>query len=105
MRLKFSILPLLIACLMAGSGAAFAKNDKAGHNKLPPGLQKKVSRGQPLPPGWQKKLAPGKVMDREVYRQSRIVVPVDSKGLLTVSIEGKLVRVYENTREIIEILD
>jgi hypothetical protein len=25
---------------------------------LPPGLQKKVARGNPLPPGWQKKLQP-----------------------------------------------
>ena len=25
---------------------------------LPPGLQKKIAKGQPLPPGWQKKLQP-----------------------------------------------
>ena len=25
---------------------------------LPPGLQKKLTRGKPLPPGWQKKLQP-----------------------------------------------
>ena len=25
---------------------------------LPPGLQKKLAKGQPLPPGWQKKLQP-----------------------------------------------
>jgi hypothetical protein len=80
-----------------------AKQDK--HQQLPPGLQKKAERGQSLPPGWQKKLARGQVMDEQVYRQSQIVVPVDSHGLLTVRIEGKLVRLYQATREIADVLN
>lgn len=84
------------------SGPALAKNDK--HNQLPPGLQKKASKGKPLPPGWQKKLAKGQIMDKEVYRRSEIVVPIDSRGLVTVRVEGKLVRLYQATREVAEVL-
>ena len=28
------------------------------YRSLPPGLRKKVARGEPLPPGWQKKMEP-----------------------------------------------
>jgi len=92
---------LLLAGLVIAP--AHAKQDK--DQQLPPGLQKKAERGQPLPPGWQKKLVKGEIMDKEVYRHSEIVVPVDKKGLLTVRIEGKLVKLYEATREIVEVLD
>jgi len=72
--------------------------------KLPPGLQKNAERGKPLPPGWAKKLAKGEVLDQEIYQHSKIVVPVDSHGLITVNIEGKLVKLYEATREVVEVL-
>lgn len=97
----FSIIVLL--CIAASP--VNAKNDKDKGQPLPPGLQKKAMKGKPLPPGWQKKLAKGQVMDREVYRQSQVVVPVDNKGLLTVRIEGKLVRLFAATREIVEVLE
>ncbi len=72
---------------------------------MPYGLQKRSQKtGKPLPPGWQKKLKPGAIMEREVYEHGRIVQPVDKNGLLTISVEGKLVRLYQDTREIIEIL-
>ena len=103
MNFKQSFAVVLIGCVISAPG--FAKNDKHGPNGLPPGLQKKVAMGQPLPPGWQKKLTRGAIMDRQVFDHGRIVVPVDSKGLLTVSIDGKLVRLYQDTREIIDILD
>ncbi len=44
-------------------------------------------------------------MEYDIYRHSDIVIPIDSNGLLTVRIEGKLVRLYEATREIVEIMD
>ncbi len=34
---------------------------------LPPGLAKKMARGEALPPGWQMKVARREVMDYEVY--------------------------------------
>ena len=70
---------------------------------LPPGLEKKVQRGETLPPGWQKKLIVGDVLDYEIYRQGHILNRHD--GLVTVRIEGKLVRLIENSLEIVEILD
>ena len=44
-------------------------------------------------------------MDRDVYRQGDIVVPLDSRGLLTMRLEGKLVRLVKATRELVEILE
>ena len=72
--------------------------------KNPPGLQKNAETGKPLPPGWQKKLAKGEVLDKEIYQQRKIVVPIDSNGLITVSIEDKLIRLFEATREVVEVL-
>jgi len=100
MRIFGSITLIVLLSLL--TSPAIAKKDKA--NALPPGLQKNVDQGKPLPPGWQKKLAKGEIMDKEVYQHGRIIVPVDSHGLVTISIEGKLVRLIEDTREIVEIL-
>jgi len=100
MKINNIITLIILSGLIAGPVSA--KNDKG--KQLPPGLQKKVARGEPLPPGWQKKLAKGEVLDQRVYQQSQIVVPVDSRGLLTIRIDGKLVRLYEATREVVEVL-
>jgi len=79
-----------------------AKNDK--HKDLPPGLQKKQQRGKPLPPGWQTKLQKGAILDIEVYTRGTIVVPVDKHGLITLSVEGRLLRLDKVTRKIVDIL-
>lgn len=100
MNKKYIITLLVLAGLIASP--VFAKKDN--HEKLPPGLQKKVERGQSLPPGWQKKLAKGKILDMDIYRQGQIVVPVDNRGLITIRLEGKLVKLYEATREVVEVL-
>jgi hypothetical protein len=101
------IINIITLLVLAGliAGPAHAKKDKDKGKQLPPGLQKKADKGGSLPPGWQKKLAKGEVMDKEIYQQSSIVVPVDSHGLVTVRIEGKLVKLYKATREIVEILE
>ena len=91
----------VMACLCAGP--ASAKKDQ--HKTLPQGLQMKLERGGSLPPGWQKKLVPGAIIEESLYRHSEVVIPVDSRGLLTVRLEGKLIRLVEATREIIEIVD
>ena len=87
------------------SAPLHAKNDKEkGNSSLPPGLQKKVARGGELPPGWQKKLEVGKPLDKEVYKHKEVVIPLDDKGLVTVKVEGKLIRLIEATREVVEVL-
>lgn len=83
------------------SGWTIAGNGKG--QALPPGLQKKVERGGELPPGWQKKLAVGQVLDYDIYRHGKVVTYGD-RGVVTISVDGELIRVIENTFEIVEIL-
>ena len=97
-----NLIMLFLTSLALVSVNVQARPDKS--KGLPPGLQKKAARGEALPPGWQKKLAVGQRMDRAVYDHGQIVVPVDKKGILTLRVEGKLVRLMSATREIVEIL-
>jgi hypothetical protein len=91
---------LCIAGVLAGT--AYAKPD---HRKeLPYGLQKKAASGKQLPPGWQKKLRKGATMEREVYRHARIIEPVDAKGIITIKVDEKVVRLVKATHEIVDIL-
>ncbi len=102
MKIKHAITFIILIGLMASP--VDAEKDKGEKKKLPPGLQMNVERGKPLPPGWQKKIAKGEILDNNIFLQGQIVVPVDSDGLITIQIEGKLVRLYKATREIVEIL-
>lgn len=79
---------------------------------LPPGLQKKVARGGQLPPGWQKKVARGEVMSPDVYKHSEplprdilVKLPPQPSGTILVRVEGKIVRLAEATKTIIDVLD
>ena len=101
--MKFLNCSLLIASATLVSYTAQAKNDNKDKS-LPPGLQKKVANGEPLPPGWQKKLQRGDILSRDIYERSRVVIPVDDKGIVSVQIDGTILRLYRDTREIIDIL-
>jgi hypothetical protein len=101
MYLKYILTVMIVIGLVASS--LYAKDDKS--KKLPQGLQKKLDKGQDLPPGWQKKLIVGERLDKSVVDHGKIVVPLDSKGLLTVSLDGKLVRFVKATREIVDVLE
>lgn len=79
----------------------YAKKDKS---ELPPGLQKKAAKGKQLPPGWQKKLQKGNTLDRDIYRQGKVVVPLDPLGLVTIRVDDRLIRLHKETRKIIDIL-
>ncbi len=99
MYLKLSLAMLILATLCCTPLYATNK-DKS----LPPGLQKKVDSGESLPPGWQKKLRKGEILDYRVYRHGSIVVPANNKGIITIKVEDKVIRLMEATREIIDIL-
>jgi hypothetical protein len=99
MNVKLYIM-LMLGLTIACTSPALAKKDKP----LPPGLQKKLERGEALPPGWQKKLAKGEVLDRAVYARSHELVPVNNKGVVTIQVEGRVLRLYKATREIVDIL-
>ncbi len=79
----------------------YAKKDKS---ELPPGLQKKAAKGKQLPPGWQKKLQKGNTLDRDIYRQGKVIVPLDPLGLITIRVDDRLIRLHKETRKIIDIL-
>lgn len=83
------------------SDFSFAKNNK--EKDLPPGLQKKVEHGKSLPPGWQRKLVVGDILNSDIYEQGEIIG--DENGLLTIRVEGTLIRIIKNTRKIIQFAD
>ena len=108
--LKFTISPQEREVLTRyyASAPEHGKKQKA----LPPGLQKKVARGGALPPGWQKKVARGEVMPAAVYERSEplprevvVKLPPPPAGTILVRVEGKIIRLLEATRTIIDVLD
>jgi len=105
MKLKSIITFTLLLSMCSGSVFATKGKGKNKDKQLPQGLQMKLDRGGSLPPGWQKKLVKGEILGEPIYSHSVLVIPLDSKGLLTVRVEGKLIQLVEATREIIEIVD
>ncbi len=80
--------------------------------RLPPGLARKVARGGKLPPGWEKKCMPGETLPPEVYQECRplppelvVKLPSPPDLTVTVAVEGKIVRLLEATREILDVFD
>jgi len=83
------------------------KTGKKG-KRIPPGLQKKGT----LPPGWQKKMDRGEVVPDDVWAQREPLpyevirrLPPQPDGVVTVRIEGKVARVVEATRVILDVFD
>ncbi|MBU2710797.1 hypothetical protein [Zooshikella harenae] len=103
--MKYLLTGLLVVCLNLMTSLATAKNDKHhdNYNSLPPGLQKNVNRGKPLPPGWQKKFAKGDTLDDSIYIRGKVVVPLGRDGAITINVDGTFIKLYEHTREIIDI--
>lgn len=97
------------------SGEADHKHHgKKGHKgkSLPPGLAKKAARGESLPPGWQKKVVKGEIMPLEIYRECHplpdevvVKLPPPPAGTILVTIEGKIVRLLQATREILDVFE
>lgn len=80
--------------------------------KLPPGLAKKAARGDRLPPGWEKKLVQGEVIPEEVFRETHplpqeivVKLPTPPPGTILVAIEGKVARIMEKTRKVLDVFD
>ena len=105
LRMNLKNLTAIAVIICLSSTAVQAKKEKDKNKQLPQGLQMKLDRGGSLPPGWQKKLVKGEVLEESVYNHGEVVIPIDSDGMLTVRIEGKLIRLIEATREIVEIFD
>ena len=87
--------------------AGWKKSDKP----LPPGLKKKVARGGELPPGWKKKLEAGAVLEPELDAQAETLpeeilrrLPETEVGTEIIRVGDEIIKVMENSREIIDIL-
>ena len=100
-KITISLCLLSLVSVSAYSSPAENKN----RNTLPPGLQKRVESGKALPPGWQQKLEVGKPLDSEVYALGIVVEVINLKGQITIQVGGKLLRILEATREIVNIAD
>jgi len=84
-----------------------------GRNKgLPPGIAKKVDRGNDLPPDWQSRCVKGQVMPTEIYKRCEplpydvvVKLPPPPTGTIIVTIEGKALRLMQATLEILDVFD
>lgn len=93
---------IVLAMLSALWVSPVAANPGKDHG-LPPGLQKKVERGESLPPGWQRKLDRGDRLPEHYERYGD--VHHESDRYDRVRIEDDVFRVIRNTGEIIDILN
>ncbi len=90
-----------------------AQSKKSTPNKtLPPGVAKKGAPTTKLPPGWQKKITRGEVLPQTVYAQAQplpeVVIrtlPPPPAGTILVTLDGKLVRLVEATRTIVDVFE
>lgn len=79
---------------------------------LPPGLAKKIARGGKLPPGWEAKVVRGQILSVEIFehahplpRELTVQLPAPPVGTITIAIDGRLVRLFEATREILDVFE
>jgi hypothetical protein len=71
-----------------------------------------VVRNEKLPTGWQKKIARGEVLPPTVYAQAQplpeVVIrklPPPPAGTILVTLDGKVVRLVEGTRTIVDVFE
>ncbi|WP_336365527.1 hypothetical protein [Marinobacter sp. C2H3] len=86
------------------STAAWAGHGHDGRGSLPPGLQKKLDRGEALPPGWQDRVDyhRGDHLDEAVIRYGH-VYDIDGRRE-RVEVEDRVYTILKDTREIVDIL-
>ena len=73
---------------------------------------KKAARGAKLPLGWQKKIVRGEVLPPTVYAQAQplpeVVIrtlPPPPAGTMLVTLDGKVLRLLETTRTIVDVFE
>jgi hypothetical protein len=90
-------------CVVAVALPLSALAEPPTQQGLPPGLEKKVERGEPLPPGWQKKIHVGDHLDYRYLDYGRVydISPHRQR----VHIEDRVYTIIKETREIVDILE
>lgn len=97
-RIVTALIGALLGTTMGGAQAA-----DRGHY-APQGVEKKRDVAA-LPDGWRKQLSEGEVLTYELFRHGKVVYRDAATGTVAVRLENKVVRLVEQTREIVDILD
>lgn len=99
---------IIVSYVKQYGGEAKGKKGKG----LPPGLAKKAARGDKLPPGWEANIVRGQIVPVQIFQQVQPVprelavrLPAPPVGTITVAIDGRLVRLVEATREILDVFE
>jgi hypothetical protein len=86
----------------------YFQNHPDQRSQLPPGLAKKNK----VPPGWQKKLAKGKPVPKDVWEMRQdlpkeilVKIPAPPEGVRIVRIMDRVIKVREDTRELLDELN
>ncbi|AXV66120.1 hypothetical protein D0907_12965 [Pseudoalteromonas lipolytica] len=104
MKTFLTVAVLGLSIVATGALAKDKDKDKDKGKSLPPGLEKKLENGGDLPPGWQKKYRKGDILDRDIYRRGKVIKSRNNDGLISIQVDGTIVRLVEDTREIVSIL-
>ncbi len=97
---KHKIISLVITAPLFISVAVSANNIQ--EEGLPLSEQEEVNVVKPLPLDWQKKVVVGQVLDVNVYNNATVILK--DNGVETLSVDGQILRVLQNTHEVLEIL-
>ena len=114
--MRASIYTALIAFALFSTGAdAKPHKEKHGHNKhysnkhnednpLSNIEEKKLIRAGWTPPGLSKRYHRGDFLDRDIYKQGRVIERSRNNGTVTIEIDHTTVHMVHDTREILSIL-
>lgn len=85
---------------------------RPGEKKLNRGMKKRLEKGKGLPPGWQKKISRGNVVPDDVWSQRQPIprevirgLPPEPEGVVTVRVDSKVIRVVAATKVILDAFD
>ncbi len=67
-------------------------------------MPKKVTSTPIQQPGWQKKLAVGKNLDQDVYNRAQVLKPIDKNGIMTITVDNRVIRLVKANRKVVEIV-
>ncbi len=78
---------------------------------LPAGLQRRVDRGEGLPAGWANRVQVGKPLPKDIDKSASMIppeireqLPKAPEGVQDILVEDQIIRVIEQTREVIDSL-